>query len=800
MRVGLSRVRVLACLVLILVFAFLGFSQAHAQQKSPAEELAVSEESLNSLLQDLEDPERLERLKQDLRTLLAARQAEVQEQTAQEEDPGLAGGVLQLVSQRMQGLNRQLAGASASLLQIPRAIQDLMQQAQNPAQLKIWAEMLGKVILVLLLGLIAERIVRRLLSRAQRALMDQGQDNLALRGGFFLARTILELIPIAAFAAAAYALLSFLESREGTQLLALTLVNAHVMVKAVLVLARLVLVPGFPDLRLLPLAEETVQYLYCWLRRVVGLAVYGYFILEAALLMGLPGHLQAFLLKLLGLALTIMAIVLVMQNRADVAKWLKQGRTGGEAGAKAPDGPEQETGKARSKMEAVGALRRRLADIWHILAIILLAGLFLTWALEIEGGFVYFAGALVLTGLILAVAAGLQRLAVQGVDRLFRTSDKVKAAYPGLEARTNRYQSIFRQALKAVIYLVTALAILQAWGLGTLGWLFSPQGGSLVSDLLILVLIVGAAFFCWELISAKIEKTLAQEEQGRVSARKLTLLPLVRNVVRIAVILITGMIVLGQLGVNAAPLIAGAGVVGLAIGFGAQTLVKDVITGAFLLMEDSIAVGDWVDAGGHSGGVEKLTVRTVTLRDLQGTVHVVPFGDVTSVSNYNRDFGYALIDAGVAYQEDYGQVMQALQDVALELHQDDTWGPDILGDLEVLGLNNLADSAVEIRVRMKTRPLRQFAVRRTFLERMKRVFDERGIEIPFPHRTIWFGVDKEGSAPPLRVLEEDRATLASSVEQDPGKEPGEASAETEIASEADVAHKAGQEAEEQDKE
>jgi small conductance mechanosensitive channel len=125
---------------------------------------------------------------------------------------------------------------------------------------------------------------------------------------------------------------------------------------------------------------------------------------------------------------------------------------------------------------------------------------------------------------------------------------------------------------------------------------------------------------------------------------------------------------------------------------------------------------------------------------------------VTTVKNSNRDFGFALVDAGVAYREDYGEVVQALQDVATELQQDDTWGPDIIGDLELFGLNNLGDSAVEIRVRLKTRPMRQFAIRRAFLEKMKWIFDERGIEIPFPHQTIWFGEDKKGAAPPMRLL------------------------------------------------
>jgi len=273
----------------------------------------------------------------------------------------------------------------------------------------------------------------------------------------------------------------------------------------------------------------------------------------------------------------------------------------------------------------------------------------------------------------------------------------------------------------------------------------------------------------WEIVSVKIERYLAREREGttggKSNARLLTLLPLLKNVIRIVLVLLAGMSVLAHLGINIAPLLAGAGVVGLAVGFGAQTLVKDVISGAFILIEDSISVGDWVEAAGHSGTVESLTIRTLTLRDLSGTVHVVPFGEVTTILNYNRDYGYALIDAGVAYREDYGEVLEALQDIAADLRQDATWGVDITGDLEIFGLNKLADSAVEIRVRLKTLPGRQFSIRRAFLERMKRIFDERGIEIPFPHQTIWFGVDKDGSAPPMRVVRESKTAAADISEK-----------------------------------
>jgi small conductance mechanosensitive channel len=349
------------------------------------------------------------------------------------------------------------------------------------------------------------------------------------------------------------------------------------------------------------------------------------------------------------------------------------------------------------------------------------------------------------------------RITEQGLNQLFKINDELKKNYPNLEARANRYLPLLRHTVKGVLSIIAAFSIMQAWGIGTYAWILSPQGGAVVSRFLVIFLIITGSVLIWELASLKIEAYMIREREGgsgkKANQRILTLLPLFNNVIRITLVLVAGMSVLSHIGINIAPLLAGAGIVGLAVGFGAQALVRDVITGAFILMEGSIAIGDWVEAGGYAGTVEHLTIRTLTLRDLTGAVFVIPFGEVTTVKNSNRDFGYALVDAGVAYREDYGEVVQALQDVATELRQDDVWGPDIVEDLELFGLNNLGDSAVEIRVRLKTLPMRQFAVRRAFLERMKRVFDERGIEIPFPHQTIWFGEDKKRSAPPMRLLQ-----------------------------------------------
>ena len=234
-------------------------------------------------------------------------------------------------------------------------------------------------------------------------------------------------------------------------------------------------------------------------------------------------------------------------------------------------------------------------------------------------------------------------------------------------------------------------------------------------------------------------------------ARIRTLLPLMRNVVRIVLLVLVTLIVLSEFGINIGPLLAGAGIVGIAVSFGAQSLVKDVISGFFILLEDTISIGDVVELGGRDGVVESMSIRSIRMRDLRGHVHTVPFGEVATVLNMTKDYAHALIEAGIAYREDVDDVMEVLRAIGDDMQADEEFGPSILEPLEVLGLNSFGASSVNIRVRLKTVPMKQWAVRREFQRRMKRVFDERGIEIPFPHQTVYFGVDKSGRAPSARI-------------------------------------------------
>jgi len=230
-----------------------------------------------------------------------------------------------------------------------------------------------------------------------------------------------------------------------------------------------------------------------------------------------------------------------------------------------------------------------------------------------------------------------------------------------------------------------------------------------------------------------------------------TLTHVVGDVARVVVLAVGGMMLLSEVGVNLGPLLAAAGLGGLAIGFGGQSLVKDVISGFFILLEDSIRVGDVVEVAGVSGVVEEVKLRTITLRDLSGNVHIVPNGVIDKVKNMTKLYSFYLFEVGIAYREDVDEVMALLKSIAEEVREDPAFKDEILEPLEMLGVDQFADSAVIIKCRIKTLPSKQWRVGREMNRCIKKTFDAKGIEIPFPHQTIYWGEPKQGTPPPVYV-------------------------------------------------
>ncbi len=221
--------------------------------------------------------------------------------------------------------------------------------------------------------------------------------------------------------------------------------------------------------------------------------------------------------------------------------------------------------------------------------------------------------------------------------------------------------------------------------------------------------------------------------------RAQTLMGLVRQSVIISLWVIAGLIILGQGGVQIGPILAGAGILGVALGFGAQSLVKDFLSGFFLIMENQVRVGDVARVNGTAGIVEQITFRVLVMRDLTGEVHIFPNGSITTLSNLTAEWSAYVFDLGVAYKENTDHVSEVIREVGAGLREDSEFCNYIIEDIEIFGVNEFADSAVVIKGRIKTKPLRQWIVGREFNRRIKHAFDEAGIEIPFPHRSVYFG-------------------------------------------------------------
>ncbi|MFW6153909.1 MAG: mechanosensitive ion channel family protein [Planctomycetota bacterium] len=268
----------------------------------------------------------------------------------------------------------------------------------------------------------------------------------------------------------------------------------------------------------------------------------------------------------------------------------------------------------------------------------------------------------------------------------------------------------------------------------------------LIIVLALLALLIGR----W--ISNRMFRAMAEKDDER-KKRADTLSSVLTTLIGIVALSVALIMILGEFGVRIGPIIAALGIAGVAVGFGAQHLVRDLINGFFILMDDQIRVGDVVSVADKAGLVERIGLRLTVLRDLSGNVHYVPNGDITVVTNMTKGYSCYLFDIGVAYRENVDEVIEVLREVDAGLRADDEYTDDILEPIEIFGLDNFGDSAITIKARTKTRPLRQWAVGREFNRRLKKRFDELDIEIPFPHLTLYAGQDKDGTAAPLHIAQ-----------------------------------------------
>ena len=591
-----------------------------------------------------------------------------------------------------------------------------------------WNETAWQGGVALVSGLLAWLAIRRLTAGLRRRL-DDGDDGRWPERLFDCAvRLVLGIAPVAAFLLAAWVATLLLAPAPRTASVVLTAAAIVGLTGIVLVVIRVVLSPLRPAMRLVPLADREAAYLVVWLNRFSAAGIVGFLATDLLATMGAPAASVESLLRIVGLILAVMAVAVILQNRQGIA-----GRIAGQSGTRRH------------------FVLRRLADVWHVVAILAVTVTFVVWVFEARRGASFLLNGLALTALAALGGALLSAAARRGLAGLFRIGADLRERFPDLERRSNRYLFLVGGLLNAVIWIAAAVVALEGWGIEAARIILSPDGLDLLGRLIAVVVVFVIAVIAWEIGDGIIAGQLRRSDGARLNPRVLTLLPLARNILLVVIGSVAFMMVLGELGLDVTPLLAGAGVIGLAVGFGAQSLIKDIITGAFILFENQFMVGDWIEAGGKMGGVENITVRTVQLRDLDGYVHTVPFGDISSVTNMMRGHGYAVIDVGVAYQENTDKVIGVVRRVDQEARGDPDLAQRLTGELEVLGVNALGDSSVTLRFRVRTRAGFQWGVRREYLRLLKLEFDRAGIEIPYPHMTVYFGEIRGGRTSPAHV-------------------------------------------------
>ncbi|MGE0260373.1 MAG: mechanosensitive ion channel domain-containing protein [Alphaproteobacteria bacterium] len=717
---------------------------AHSAASTP-----VTPAEAQRALAVLQDPAQRARLVETLRTIAsAAGPAPAEAPAGTEAAPAAAKSEAEkaqpvtlqpdsLAAQLLSGLagwpRRVVEDTAASLRTVPDLYllrEWVVRMVNDPSAGELAFDVAWQLALVLGIALLLERAAALALRRPAQRLAagapdpaepgaplpgtaDEGAWRRLRRLPAAAARLGLELVPVAVFWTGATVLANFVPVPL-TRLAILIAINAYTAIRVTLAIGRMLLAPEASGLRLLRIDDDHAAYLMRWLRRLILVAALGVAAAGLALLFGLHPAVYATLIRVDGLVIAILLAIMVLRLRGFVAAAI--------AGAPEPGEP-------------LPAWRKWLAATWHYLALLGIMAGWIGWAAGFESGA---GGIWLLLGTVAIVAgARLVALVLTGIlDRITASHPDAASPTHGLldetRLRARRWTSIARLLVNLSIAILTGLLLLEFWGVGAFDWFRSGQiGARLLSALVTVGLAVLAAVLIWELANAALERRLARLSEAGTpahAARLRTLLPMLRAALFITIALIVGLTALSEIGVNIAPLLAGAGIVGVAVGFGSQKLVQDVVTGMFVLFENAIQVGDTITVAGLSGKIERLSVRTIWLRGADGALHVVPFSSVGAISNANRGLGTAAVSVTIAYTEDSDRAADAMRGIASEMHEDSEYAERIIGDLQ-LWVDSVRALGVTLSGTIPCTDSGRWPVQREFNRRLQKRFQELDIAL-----------------------------------------------------------------------
>ncbi|GAA4326772.1 mechanosensitive ion channel [Pigmentiphaga soli] len=732
-------------LVLALLWAAVGRTAAAADEPPAA---AITPSQAGEVLQLLRDDKRRAQLEETLSVIAGAAppaDAAPAEPPAEAPVALTRGGVLARVFDQAgrwaDSIGSELSASAGTVLELPSISAWWRARLGTPEARRAALAASWAVAAILVLAAAAEWLAWRILRRPRAALLQaavrshaheetrqhaaavpvpadagaaqpatpaRSARGLLRRVPYVLANAVLELLPLLAFMVVATALLTAWGGTRAPfyEVLA-DLSGAYIAVRLWLTAVRVLIHPAGPALRLTRLSDSMARYLYRWARRVVLTALGGTALADVALDLGATPEARNTLYKLVAIAVHAMLIAVVLQTRGPMREWI---RGGAERGM---------------------SPRSLAADVWPFAAVFLLAALCVIWTLGVADGFRQLMHFFTLTAVIVLAAAVVSILALGALERLFAGS-----ADDSTPAARSYYRVLVERTVSALIVIGALIALFQAWGLNALGWFEAGSIGRSVASAAVTIAVACAlAIGAWEsanLAMARRVDRWTREGDLLRATRLRTLLPILRTVLFIVIALVVLFTALNEVGVNIAPLLAGASIIGVALGFGSQKLVQDFITGIFLLMENAMQVGDFVTLAGVSGSVEYLSIRTVRLRAGDGSLHVVPFSSVGTVNNTNKGLGNASVRVSVRADADIDQVMAAIVQVGAEMRQDPALRDLILADLELWGVDQVDGAAVTLAGQIRTLDRGRWPVQRSFNQRLLRRFRELGIPFANP--------------------------------------------------------------------
>jgi small-conductance mechanosensitive channel len=532
---------------------------------------------------------------------------------------------------------------------------------------------------------------------------------------------VINIVPLAVFVAVSTVTMSIAVTDGSPQAsLVASLIEIYTICALIISVTRFFLAPTAPGLRLVQLPDGAASFAHTWILRIVCVSGAGAAIAETAAPYGLTDNAHDAIMKAVALIAHVMIAVMVLKCRKPVAGSIRQSFL------------------RRPSFASVG---NWIADIWAGVAVFFVLALWFVWALDLRNGYRTLFNLSGISILVLIGARVVAIIAFGALGRIFRAAAENDGSHSSIARRhAFRYYPLLRRILQTVIFVATVLTLLQVWGLHVLTFFSSSGIGHRLTSAVFTIAVAAAfAAVLWDganvIVEQRLETWTTSGDHLR-AARLRTLLPMMRSALFVVVAMVVAMTGLSEIGVNTAPLLASASIFGVALGFGSQKLVQDVITGIFLLMENAMQVGDWVTLAGVSGAVEYLSIRTVRLRGGDGSLYTVPFSSVSTVNNTNRGIGNASVRVSIALGADVDRAAATLNEIGVSLRQDPAFKDGILSDFSLWGVDALDGSSVTLAGQIQCTDSARWGVQREYNRRVHDRFTALGIEIANPQRNF----------------------------------------------------------------